>query len=134
MNKEFLESLANCLENFISDEVEKRCKKLEDWKNAAESNSQRYKRWLLFLIKDNSINLDKLYEEAEENPVNGKKVMLITEYLACQKRELKPTIEHTCINVSKNSKNLMRTRNASSFSLFYLRRRTSKSSAERRLT
>ena len=65
MNKEFLESLAKCLEKFISDEVEKRCKKLEDEKNAAERNSQRYKRWLLFLIKDNSINLDKLYEEAE---------------------------------------------------------------------
>lgn len=65
MNKEFLESLAKCLEKFISDEVEKRCKKLEDEKNAAEWNLQRYKGWLLFLIKDNSINLDKLYEEAE---------------------------------------------------------------------
>lgn len=54
MNKKFLESLANCLENFISNEVEKRCKKLEDERNAAEWNSQRYKRWLLFLIKDNS--------------------------------------------------------------------------------
>ncbi len=66
MNKEFLESLAKCLEKFISNEVEKRCKKLEDEKNAAELNSQRYKGWLLFLIKDNSINLDKLYEEAEK--------------------------------------------------------------------
>ena len=28
MNKEFLESLAKYLEQFISDEVEKRCKKL----------------------------------------------------------------------------------------------------------
>ena len=65
MNKEFLESLAKYLEKFISDEVEKRCKKLEDEKNAAERNSQRYKGWLLFLIKDNSINLDKLYEEAK---------------------------------------------------------------------
>lgn len=36
MNKKFLESLANCLENFISNEVEKRCKKLEDERNAAE--------------------------------------------------------------------------------------------------
>lgn len=134
MNKEFLESLAKCLEKFISDEVEKRCKKLEDEKNAAEWNSQRYKGWLLFLIKDNSINLDKLYEEAERDPVNGKKVMLITVYLACQKVELKPTIEHTCINVSKNSKNFMRTHNASSSHSFYLRRKTSKSSAERRLT
>lgn len=34
-------------------------------KNAAELSSQRYKGWLLFLIKDNSINLDKLYKEAE---------------------------------------------------------------------
>ena len=66
MNKEFLESLAKYLEKFISDEVEKRCKKLEDEKNAAECDSQRYKRWLLFLIKDNAINLDKLYEEAEK--------------------------------------------------------------------
>lgn len=134
MNKEFLESLANYLEKFISNEVEKRCKKLEDERNAAEWNSQRYKRWLLFLIKDNSINLDKLYEEAEKNPVNGKKVTLITVYLVCQKRDWKLTIGHTHINVSKNSKNFMRTHNASSSHSFYLRRPSSKSSTERRLT
>lgn len=65
MNKEFLESLANYLEKFISNEVEKRCKKLEDEKNVAEWNLHCCKKWLRFLIKDNSINLSKLYKEAE---------------------------------------------------------------------
>ena len=55
MNKEFLENLANCLEKFISDEVEKRCKKLEDekryWKAEKSGND---KKQLLLKILANS--------------------------------------------------------------------------------
>lgn len=134
MNKEFLESLANYLENFISDEVEKRCKKLEDEKMPRNGIHNAIRDGCFFSSKITLSILINYMKKQKENPVNGKKVMLITEYLACLKGDLKPTIEHTCINVSKNSKNFMRTHNASSFRLFYLRRKTSKSSAERRLT
>lgn len=106
MNKEFLESLAKYLEKFISDEVEKRCKKLEDEKNAAECNSQRYKRWLLFLIKDNSINLDKLYEETERESHEWKESDAHNGVFGLSKERIKAddrTYMYKCIKKFKES-------------------------------
>lgn len=66
MDKKILENLAEYLEKFISNEVKKRCKELEEAKDRAEWNEKCYKGWLHFLIKDNSIDLNKLYKEAEK--------------------------------------------------------------------
>lgn len=92
------------------------------------------KNGYVFLSKTILSILVNYTKKQKEKSVNYKKLTLIKEYVDGRKKNLKPTIEKTCINKSKNSMNFMRTHNASSSHSFYLRRPSSKSSAERRLT